>query len=835
MVELYQIYTTNTAANGFCAMYTIEVPYIELDKTELEIVEGDGADLTASVGISTMEDKSVTWTSSNPDVATVDAQGHVVAVAPGTATITAKSNGNGLTATCEVTVLHKNPVTALALDKSEISIIRGFSETLTAIFTPEDAPIKTLTWTSSNPEVATVDAEGIVTAVEVGEATITATAHTGVSATCTVTVIPPVEVSEIVMSKTELTLARSDSETLTATVLPENATYPDVTWSSSDPSVASVNQEGLVNALKVGTAEITATATNGVTATCTVTVNPSALDIVSAQLTVTQNWIKQGLPGGNNIVRSGSGVNGKFYLPAANELYVMDETGFDKVLETDFDMDKGLALDEAGNIIVAGFPTNSNSWKNVHFISADFSTVTPLTLSAPSGSEWSGNRYDMVGNAIGDFTSEEGGLYFITSSSENYPIPVWIKNGEPVELKYATDARFNLANSTATAMPSVTSMADVTAGNVADLFYYRTPQTYYTQIGYVDEAGNAAYLATPKNLPSGWNEKNQNGFAVFSLNGVRLQVRMAGPAAWTNNWVVSNDEGNVIYSQNYVDTDYAPTGALAYGCNMIARQINPYKVELYQIYATTTPDKGFCALYTVEVPHILLDKSAVELYTSQTAALTATLGTSQMEDKSITWTSSDPEVATVDEEGNITGVSAGTATITATSNGNGLSASCEVTVLQAIEVTSVTLNEDDIEIIEGETKTLEATVLPEDATFPEVTWSSADPEIAIVDEEGHVTALVAGSTIISASTSNGVSATCSVTVKEKPTGVDAVSVGNEVCITDGVISAAAGVEVRVFDIAGRLVATTVGGNISGLAKGVYIVSVPGKTPLKVEL
>ncbi|MDE7153706.1 MAG: Ig-like domain-containing protein [Muribaculaceae bacterium] len=761
-VELYQIYNTNTitapfktsAARGFCAMYTIEIPYIELDKTELDLIVGDSQKLAASVGISTMTDKSVTWTSSNPDVATVDAEGNVTAVAPGKATITAKSNGNGLTATCEVNVSFHNPVTAVSFEQSEISIIRGETATLTAIITPADATDKTLTWSSSNPEIATVDSKGVVTAIADGVTTITATAHTGVSGSCTVTVVPPVEVSEIKLDNTELSIIRGESETLTATVLPENATYPAITFSSSDKNIATVTNDGVITAHQLGTATITVTATNGVTATCTVTVEPNDFDIYKADFCVTQDWIKQGLPGGNGVVRSGSALNGKCYLPAGNILYTMDESGYhDVTLPESFTMNKGLAIDDKGNIIIAPiFPTTTDAlgehWDSVKLISADFSTITDLTLHTPTNSNWTGDRYDMVGNAIGDFMSEEGGLFYLTSTAEKAPIPIWIKNGEQHVTANATAAQFSQANSTATAIPSVSSMEDVTDSNVANLFYYRTG-SMYTEIGYVNK-GKAAYLTVPsKDMPSGWAEKSQNGFAVFNLGEHRMQVRMAGPANWTNFWVMSDDEGNVLHAQDYTG-DYAPTGKTGNGCNLIARQINPYKVELYQIYTTNTPDKGFCAQYTIEVPHIVLDKTEITLETDDSEQLIASVGTAKMEDKSVTWSSSDPEVATVDDEGLVTAVAPGTATIEAISNGNGLEAHCDVTV-------------------------------------------------------------------------------------KVSTGVETIAIGDEISFEGGDIIVAPGVEVSVYDISGRLVATAMGGKISGLAKGIYLITAPGKTPVKVAL
>ncbi len=327
-----------------------------------------------------------------------------------------------------------------------------------------------------------------------------------------------------------------------------------------------------------------------------------AAGALTAQVTVQQNWIQQGLPGDDGAVRSGSGFGGKCYITNGTELYTVDANGFTLVKTMDAAMNKGLAIDEAGNIIVAGWPTSANNWANVKLISADFETVTDLTLLKPTESEWEGNRYDVVGNAIGDFMSEEGGLFYLTANTQTYPIPVWIQGGEPVELEYSTAAEFSAANTMASAVPSVTSMADVNDENVQDLFYYRTG-SMLSQIGYVNEDGEAAFLTVPAadQLPTDWALQSQNGFAVFTLGGERYQIRMAAAGVWPNNWVMSDDEGNVVYVQEYTD-QYLATGKTGNGCNLIARQITENKVELYQIYATNTAAAGFCAMYTISLP-----------------------------------------------------------------------------------------------------------------------------------------------------------------------------------------------------------------------------------------
>ena len=165
-------------------------------------------------------------------------------------------------------------VTGVTLNKSTLELIAGDTESLTATVAPSDATNKAVTWESNNTAAATVDANGKVTAVAAGEATITVKTKDGEkTAICTVTVkAATVAVTGVTLNKTELKLTTGDTETLTATVAPENATTKDVTWTTDNAAVATVTN-GVVTAVKAGTATITVTtADGGFTATCPVTV-----------------------------------------------------------------------------------------------------------------------------------------------------------------------------------------------------------------------------------------------------------------------------------------------------------------------------------------------------------------------------------------------------------------------------------------------------------------------------------------------------------------------------------------------------------------------------------
>lgn len=165
-------------------------------------------------------------------------------------------------------------VTEVTLNKNMLTLEVGGTETLTATVAPNNATDKAVTWESDKTNIATVNDSGKVTAIAEGTAVITVTAANNKTAQCTVTVSAAViPVTGVTLDKTELTLEVDETEMLTATVSPEDATDKTVSWSSDKTNIVTVDNSGKITAVAAGTAVITATAVNNKTATCTVTVN----------------------------------------------------------------------------------------------------------------------------------------------------------------------------------------------------------------------------------------------------------------------------------------------------------------------------------------------------------------------------------------------------------------------------------------------------------------------------------------------------------------------------------------------------------------------------------
>ena len=264
---------------------------VEVDKTKVELKVGESSKVTATITPSDATNKNVTWISSNPDYVTVDEEGNLTAIKRTKDNepikVIVRTEEGLKEAEVEVTVIQ--PVTSVTVSETEATVNNGDEKQFTATVLPEDANNKEVTWSSSNTKVATVDQSGKVKAVGPGAATITVTTKDGnKKATITLNVLQPVE--SVSLNKT-LTMDAGTSSQLKATINPTNATNKNVTWKSSNESVASVDKNGKVTAYKKGTTTITVTTQDGgKTATCTVTVNQPVTDIevnkVSTTLTV---------------------------------------------------------------------------------------------------------------------------------------------------------------------------------------------------------------------------------------------------------------------------------------------------------------------------------------------------------------------------------------------------------------------------------------------------------------------------------------------------------------------------------------------------------------------
>lgn len=260
--------------NGPTGPTTVAVTGVTLNKTSLSMVEGNSETLTATVSPDNATNKAVSWKSSDASIASVDGTGKVTAVKAGSATITVSTTDGSKTATCSVSVTPKTiSVTGVAIEPSTLEIKEGATFQLKATVSPADAS-QAVDWASPSPHIATVDQNGLLTAVAPGTVRIVvrSKAFTDKQGFCDVTVTQDNTLTGISLDADEITIAAGGSRTLTVIYYPEYASNKNVTWKSSDASVVTVS-DGNVFGLKEGTATITATSEEGsFTAECVVIV-----------------------------------------------------------------------------------------------------------------------------------------------------------------------------------------------------------------------------------------------------------------------------------------------------------------------------------------------------------------------------------------------------------------------------------------------------------------------------------------------------------------------------------------------------------------------------------
>ena len=245
--------------------------------------------------------------------------------------------------------------TAITVDKTSVTVLEGSTVTVKATIAPSNATKKTVTWSTSDASVAKVSG-GIITGISPGKATITAKTTNGLTATVQVTVSENPDIVKptgITISKKTLTLTEGEDETLTATVLPSNATNKTVTWTSSDTSIATVSSAGKVTAVAEGTAIITVSTFNGYKETATVTVEAKEIPIIENGIyfekpsnwgtninvylysSATNSTVGEAWPG-TAMTNLGDGIYGLSYKSSDSNLMVVFNDGSNQTGDLEF-------------------------------------------------------------------------------------------------------------------------------------------------------------------------------------------------------------------------------------------------------------------------------------------------------------------------------------------------------------------------------------------------------------------------------------------------------------------------------------------------------------------
>ncbi|MDE6485097.1 MAG: Ig-like domain-containing protein [Duncaniella sp.] len=647
----------------------------------------------------------------------------------------------------------------IEIELPDPSIAIGSIKSLTVKFTPADTTDDTVWWESSDPEVASIDDDGYLSALKLGTTTLTAVSGDGNVTSLTLTVTPPAA-EAVTLNSDEAELYDGETFQLQATVLPDNASDKSVKWTSSDEDVASVDDTGLVTALKPGESTVTATTVNGLSATCKITVIPVSV----SGLTITP----------------------------------------DKV-----DVTEGLTVDLTAVIEPHNATDKTITWtsSNTAVATVDNGTVTAVT---PGNATITATANGI--NATCEITVVEVSVEpeSITLNSDKAELV----EGESLQLT-ATVEPDHATDKTVTWKSSNEDVATVgTDGLVTAIAKGSAIITATNSKGHSAECAitviSAVHVAESIELNSDMANITE-GDTIELTATISPETTTDKTVSWT-----SSDPSVATVDENGVVT------AVAEGsCTITATTSN----GLSDSCAITVVKR------VIEAYEITIDPHSALIFADEKLTPEVIFTPAETTERTISWTSSDESVATVDENGVITGISAGTATITATT-GNGLTSDCEITVrMKPVEPTQIEVSFEAEQLTEGEDVTLKVTFTPDDTTETTVMWSSSDETVATVDENGVVTAVGPGTATITATTLNGLTATCEVTVSAPTTGIDSTdSLKTTIVTTEGsdiVIISAEPTLVYVYNTYGTCVAQSIENRISGLKPGIYIVIIDG--------
>lgn len=262
----------------------IEVESIRCNKPEVEVIIGAYDIVRVSFTALPEEaiDKSLTYTSSDESICTVSVTGKINAVKEGVATITAKSN-NGKTAECKVVVKRKVvEIKAIYIEVPYGSKNIGDVFNVTASFYPKNPDDTFLTWSTSDNKIATIDQKGNVTCIKDGKVKIIATAKNGVVAEEEIE-INDVQITKIKFDELEFSILKGESHQFKPSIFPYEAKDQKLEWTSSSEEIATITEDGVLNAIKEGKTTITAKAKSGISATCEVIVIGEIVKVTSME------------------------------------------------------------------------------------------------------------------------------------------------------------------------------------------------------------------------------------------------------------------------------------------------------------------------------------------------------------------------------------------------------------------------------------------------------------------------------------------------------------------------------------------------------------------------
>jgi uncharacterized protein YjdB len=732
-----------------------------------------------------LPDAPIVWSVKDVAIASVSANGVVTALAVGTTQVAANSNGkSGIAA---ITV-NKTPVASVVVRPTHVDAVAGSKTPLTAIaYDAAQNPLtgRAITWTSSNQSVATVDATGMVTAVAAGSATITGTSE-GKSDAATVSVTQG-PITTVVVTPDSVSMFATQTTQLAATG--RDATGAAIAgttfiWSSSNTSVASVSSNGVVTAVSTGTATITATS-NGHSGTATVivtsvpvatvTVSPPAVFVPLGTTTALTATMKDA--NGNVLVNRAvtwSSSNDQIATVSPSGVVTTVAQGTVTITATS-EGKTGTATVSVGPPSVASV-TVSPATTSVNVGQTTSLTATPkdangVVLTGRIVTWASSNTALATVSATGVVTGVAVGSVTITATSEG-------RSGTATVTIASTVSSVTVAPTTVSVDAGLTTTLVATVKNLSGTVVTDRVVTWTTSnaatatvssTGVVTgvSPGTATITATSEGK-SGSSTVTVLLVPVGSVTIAPTTSSVAVGQTTTLTATVKDRNGTVVTDRVVTWVSVNP-GIATVSSTGVVTGVAPGTTTI----TATSETKSGSATVTVTlapVATVTVSPPTATVVVLGTTTLTTVLKDANgnvLTGRVVTWSSSNPLVATVSSAGVVSGVIPGTATITATSEGK--SGTSVITVTLA-PVATVTVAPASASVASGSTAQFTATLKDANGnvlTGRTVTWASSNTGVATVSSSGLSTALLVGTATITA-TSEGKSGSGTISVTPGP-------------------------------------------------------------------
>lgn len=692
------------------------VKSITLNETSLSLEPKEEFQISATVTPDDAYDSSITWSSSDPSVATVDNDGLVTAITKGVAKIIVSANdGSGIQSECSVHV--DLLVKDIQISETEIGLEPGESKQLIVTILPEDAFVKDVVWTSEDENIASIDSQGTVIALNVGTTNISVKTTDGsnLTATCKVTVANLVK--SIIVTPDNATIKEGETLQLTADVAPVNATYKEVIWSSDNSDIASVDTNGLVTAISSGTTTIKASASDGtgIYGICEITVSAETIEYGGIC------YQRNSLNSLKIVPNVESPYSGDFFVPS-EAIYKGSNMPVTEIGEDAFENCKNLT-----SVVIPN-------------------TITKIRVSSFAGC----NNLNYV--KICDGSLIEVNLDDVFQDSPITELYIG-SNG----ITYNAESRLLKVVKSMTLGGSVTVLPPCEAFNTLNSFIVENGENPIVETD--DYLDSATSLTSQQEIYDTYTHIYYRFYYLVTYK--HLYPIISAIQNSTLNYLHIDRDMQTIEVDTSTTYEKIPTTAGS------RYQEYGYMDEVYYQYQEIIVVSDY---NRNPVESISISEKIVELNVGETAKLSANCKPSNASFTAVDWSSSDEAIAIVDIFGNVTKLAKGEVTITATTtDGSNLSASC--IVRDEISAESITLNEVSLELIENETFQLTATVYPEDTTDKTILWTSSDENIATVDEDGMVKGVSVGVAIITAACGEA-TASCEITVISEGDGVE---------------------------------------------------------------